>query len=548
MIMLFFDLQFCDGCKAGVPFPTCDLCPNSGGIFKQTNVGRWVHVVCAQYIPTVRFDDTIHFTGTTLFEIPAESWGAKACSLCEDSLMARTGITISCDAGLCKTHFHATCAQKEGLLIHEEGEIDPYYAHCKLHAGADKSLMKRKKRNLLSFNARMKFKMENPVKMNERSVQKLEKARHKYQKDRLKYQNVIVPSEKRARMLTTSPYAVKMLTKKAELLGFPQNSQLLAAHDLLDVRKKWHVPPSLNLEFVGYFLDRDSRMISMNQKIDQLKSQNQQLIRTSETTRRHFEIFLQSYENLKKESGIIRDGAKSFVSKLSQMSRHKIKIPKLLETPVKENLRKDGTPKKSMNQKHNKNNHRMRKFSISTGGTPSSSQVIGIQKCGLCQDTKDQHMMAYCDNCKLHYHFKCLDPPLTRMPKRNRFGGWMCSECTEKEQKAYMNPEVPDTDEPKGKRGIKTPRKFIPELKLYKSKVKKGRPKGSKTGAKNKKIKLENGESAAENNASGLDGTTSPSTVNNTPKVKPVKIKKEPKGDQKCCKCKITSAVSGLVE
>lgn len=115
---------FCDGCKASNPSPVCDLCPNSGGIYKQTDVGRWVHLVCSLYIPGVAFADTIRLAGVTLFELNYDRWGAKTCSLCEDERLARTGICISCDAGMCKTYFHVTCAQREGLLQEVQNSTD----------------------------------------------------------------------------------------------------------------------------------------------------------------------------------------------------------------------------------------------------------------------------------------------------------------------------------------------------------------------------------------------------------------------------------------
>lgn len=31
---------FCDACKNGVA-PSCELCPNQDGIFKETDAGRW---------------------------------------------------------------------------------------------------------------------------------------------------------------------------------------------------------------------------------------------------------------------------------------------------------------------------------------------------------------------------------------------------------------------------------------------------------------------------------------------------------------------------
>ena len=59
--------------------------------------------------------------------------------------------------------------------------------------------------------------------------------------------------------------------------------------------------------------------------------------------------------------------------------------------------------------------------------------ILVKQKCATCSLTKDQHSLALCDRCHLYYHLYCLDPPLRRMPKKTRFGGWQCSNCTEKD-------------------------------------------------------------------------------------------------------------------
>lgn len=61
-------------------------------------------------------------------------------------------------------------------------------------------------------------------------------------------------------------------------------------------------------------------------------------------------------------------------------------------------------------------------------------EAIVLKSCATCSLTKDQHTLALCDRCHLHYHLYCLDPPLRRMPKKTRFGGWQCSNCTEKDQ------------------------------------------------------------------------------------------------------------------
>lgn len=147
---------FCDACRAGLKEPVCELCPNSGGIFKETDVGKWVHLVCALYIPGVAFGNVEKLTPVTLFEMPYSRWGAKSCALCEDERLSRTGVCIGCDAGMCKTYFHVTCAQREGLLSEASMEeiADPFFAYCKMHA--DKQIVRSKRRNWLAMQSRNK--------------------------------------------------------------------------------------------------------------------------------------------------------------------------------------------------------------------------------------------------------------------------------------------------------------------------------------------------------------------------------------------------------
>lgn len=99
---------FCEACKANVKDPDCELCPNRGGIFKETDCGKWVHLVCALYVPGVAFGEVDQLSMVTLFEMQYNKWGAKLCSLCDDERFGRTGVCIGCDAGMCKTYFHVT--------------------------------------------------------------------------------------------------------------------------------------------------------------------------------------------------------------------------------------------------------------------------------------------------------------------------------------------------------------------------------------------------------------------------------------------------------
>ena len=55
----------------------CELCPNIGGVYKETDQGRWVHLVCALYTPGVAFDHPDQLSNITLYEMPYAKWGSK---------------------------------------------------------------------------------------------------------------------------------------------------------------------------------------------------------------------------------------------------------------------------------------------------------------------------------------------------------------------------------------------------------------------------------------------------------------------------------------
>lgn len=63
--------------------------------------------------------------------------------------------------------------------------------------------------------------------------------------------------------------------------------------------------------------------------------------------------------------------------------------------------------------------------------TQCQKQPELLHECGICKQINDQHFLAKCDTCHLHYHLGCLTPPLTRHPKKSKIYGWQCSECDE---------------------------------------------------------------------------------------------------------------------
>ncbi|XP_015785344.1 PHD finger protein 14 [Tetranychus urticae] len=537
---------FCDACLANVTNPNCDLCPNVGGIFKQTDVKRWVHLVCALYIPGVAFNDTSHLSGVTLFELSHDRWSARTCILCEDERLSRTGVCISCDAGMCKSYFHVSCAQSHGLLSEaqtaDETElVDPFYAHCKVHA-SDKAVVKSKRRNWLALQSKMKIKRQQLQEnsLNERIARKLQRARIKWLKIEEMKQPPWVPNQKIPRLLTTSPSAVKKLIRKAELLGMSPQTQYIAAQDV-DIRKKWHLPPAFSVEYVSYYLDRDNRITNMQKRIEELKNQCRQLKGVENTTRQRYEELINVIGECKTKNTELKETGRNIWTLLANLSRETISIPKLFQNDAEKRDEES-------------------KAGGAVGESATSAPNI-LVKCGICNRSHDFQRLALCDSCKLHYHLYCLDPPLKRMPKKTRFGGWQCSDCTEKEEEETTSPNKSDgeqspessIDTPNKRRrlreNVKGPNKFVPDAETTPTaaipkKKKRGRKRKRIKGVRRNKIKIKKEDD--EENSANRRGIVSMGPNNSLlvtlEPVKPVKLEEE------CCKCKQISKTKFLVQ
>ncbi|XP_022652736.1 protein AF-10-like isoform X1 [Varroa jacobsoni] len=109
----------------------CELCPSREGALKRTDSsgGGWAHVVCALYIPEVRFGNVTTMEPIMLEMVPQDRYH-KTCSLCTDSGHANLGACMQCNKSGCKQYFHVTCAQAAGLLCEEAGNYMDNVKYC----------------------------------------------------------------------------------------------------------------------------------------------------------------------------------------------------------------------------------------------------------------------------------------------------------------------------------------------------------------------------------------------------------------------------------
>ncbi|XP_014254853.1 PHD finger protein 14 isoform X2 [Cimex lectularius] len=435
---------FCDACKAGLDDPECELCPNGGGIFKETDVGKWVHLVCALYVPGVAFAEVDKLQNVTLFEMAYSKWGAKPCSLCPDQRFARTGVVVGCDAGMCKTHFHVTCGQREGLLAEAHSEeveqADPFYAHCKLHT--DKNLLRKRRRNWLALQMRT-----DEIKKTSKEDEELQRIKRRLSKYRTKYINSRigklqpwVPTQKMARLLTTSASACKALWRKAELSGADTEGWALRQSQvdaLSDVHRRWYIQPAFTVEFIGYYLDRNVRILTMRKQLAELLEENAKLLEEQSVVEEKKDKILKDNTDEMNKNQQLKEELKKYHDLISLLCpNHKPPDLNLLGRPLLQPtpFTQVCSPKKP--------------GSLPSQGMSANNLTVPSlnNSCGLCNGRQDQHLLAKCDTCYKHYHLGCLNPPLMRMPKKTKLMGWQCSECDKDSDSSgleIVDPEAP---------------------------------------------------------------------------------------------------------
>lgn len=131
------------------------------------------------------------------------------------------------------------------------------------------------------------------------------------------------------RLLTTSASACRQLTKKAELMGVntaaleAQEAQLMA---LVDVRKKWFIPPAFSVEFIGYYFDRNLRVTSMKRKLQELLDINSNLLVKQQSLDRKYDELMKENDEQAKLNATLKETIEMF-HRIMRFSGHQKPLP-----------------------------------------------------------------------------------------------------------------------------------------------------------------------------------------------------------------------------
>lgn len=234
-------------------------------------------------------------------------------------------------------------AQAAGFLSEAHSEeadhADPFYAHCKVHS--DKTMIKHRKRNFNTLKLRMEQKKlekvtnkeEKPTAEQLRITRKLTKHQSKYRSNKVlktepwgtihivyffewKFHEIFIQFQHRRCLVSWrqvrqpasdwcwrrnlwASIQPQWNFKKRKYASLSAASQELHANWILcvffqmaalaDVRKKWHIPPAFSVEFIGYYLDRISRVKNLKSSLERNVEINKKLIDEQQSLRDEYD-------------------------------------------------------------------------------------------------------------------------------------------------------------------------------------------------------------------------------------------------------------------
>ncbi|CAF3014969.1 unnamed protein product [Rotaria sp. Silwood2] len=412
---------FCTPCLARVDDPTCALCPTKDRCqaFWPTLESSWVHVVCALGVPGVLFYDELYYTPVDLSNISSQKFGNKSCHICE----SRSGIAVSCDAGLCPNAFHLSCANKNGLL-QIRGELSKI--ECELYCVTHQSLSntyKTVQRNYTICEVQQK-QLDHRDKLNDDITQILTDHWSVYKKRSESFPRLPKPAKSHvARSLMVDPVALKNFFEKAQRLRPNQSTTTLPNNfDLTSTDTNALLAFTANEEELSQIRER---ITEAENKLAQLESSSSDKQLKEEHKKLETEL-KKEYETL---------------ASLTERYNEFIEIFKLYNCQLK-----DDTTNHLLNIKF-----------------PQLSSTITTTEndcCSVCKQTDRSNQMIKCCQCQLAFHGDCLTPAmptktLSVMLSASKKYDWQCASCVNAQQEELDQRNV-NIDEPRQVRPRRT--------------------------------------------------------------------------------------------
>ncbi|CAF1285667.1 unnamed protein product [Adineta ricciae] len=397
---------FCTPCLAHIDDPTCALCSNRDrcNAFWPTLESSWVHVICAIGVPGVLYYDELYYTPVDLSNIPVQKFGNKPCHVCE----SRSGVTVSCDAGLCPNAFHLSCANKNGLL-QIRGDVSKIECelYCVTHQSSSNTY-KNVQRNYTICEVQQK-QLDHRNDLKEDVCQTLEDYWVIYKKRSETFPRLPKPTKSHvARSLMVDPIALKDFFEKAQRLRPNQSTTLPNNLDLT----------STDTNALLAFTANEEELIQLKQRVNEAETKLQQL-ESSSIDKQLKEEHKKLETELKKEYETL--------SSLTERYNQFIEIFKLYDCPLKDET-----------------TNNMKLFSTIPTETES---------CSVCKQKDQSNQMIKCCQCHLAFHGDCLTPPmpaktLALMLSATKKYEWQCASCVNAQQEELDQRNV-NVDEPR---------------------------------------------------------------------------------------------------
>ncbi|CAF1625629.1 unnamed protein product [Rotaria sp. Silwood1] len=475
---------FCTPCLAHVDDPTCSLCPTKDRCqaFWPTLESTWVHVVCALGVPGVLYYDELYYTPVDLSNIPSQKFGNKSCHVCE----SRSGVAVSCDAGLCPNAFHLSCANKNGLL-QIRGELSKI--ECELYCVTHQSLSntyKTVQRNYTICEVQQK-QLDHRDQLNKEISQILTDHWSVYKKRSESFPRLPKPAKSHvARSLMVDPVALKNFFEKAQRLRPNQSTTLPNNFDLTSTDTNALLAFTANEEELSQIRER---ITEAENKLTQLESSSSDQQLKEEHKKLEIEL-KKEYETL---------------SSLTERYNEFIEIFKLYNCQLKDD---------TINHLSN----------IKFPQLSSTITTTDNDSCSVCKQTDRSNQMIKCCQCHLAFHGDCLTPAmpaktLSVMLSASKKYDWQCASCVNAQQEELDQCNV-NVDEPRQIRPRRTNELVLRETVIkFGSRKRKQEPSANNNNndiheeekTNNKRTKTLTDESNVKSKQTNSSADTSPS-------------------------------------